>query len=215
MSCHDLSQEARRLRRANRRLRRAIRRLSEDEGDSAEFVLSNPSPAPKPWRGGEPENTRQTVLVAGMDCQPGQQDLFETDGTGLADVYQWEGLPPVKTVDQLPPGEWRILRSHRIITFAREIHHGELKKPAPAKNRHGTRWITIYFPSHVDRGPGLRSRQRRTAGHDPYFLRTPDNFSSSVFASSRCWKGARLRSALSSHCLASASCPRSFRTQAQ
>jgi hypothetical protein len=80
MSYHDLSQEARRLRRANRRLRRAIRRLSEEEGHSAEFVLSNAPPMPKPWRGGEPENTRQTALVAGMDCVAGQQDLFETDG---------------------------------------------------------------------------------------------------------------------------------------
>ena len=54
-----------RLRRANRKLRRAIRRLSEEEGDSAEFVLSNAPPKPKPWRGGEPENTRQTVLCRG------------------------------------------------------------------------------------------------------------------------------------------------------
>ena len=79
MSYHDLSQEARRLSRANRKLRRAIRRLSE-EGDSGEFVLSNAPPKPKPWRGGEPENTRQAVLVAGMDCVAGQHDLFETDG---------------------------------------------------------------------------------------------------------------------------------------
>ena len=70
----------RRLRRANRKLRRAIRRLAKEEGDSAEFVLSNAPPKPKPWRGGEPENTRQTVLIAGMDCLAGQQDLFETDG---------------------------------------------------------------------------------------------------------------------------------------
>jgi len=80
VSYHDLLQEAHRLRRANRKLRRAIRRLSTDEGDSAEFVLSNAPPKPKPWRGGEPENTRQTVLLGGMDCQPGQQDLFQTDG---------------------------------------------------------------------------------------------------------------------------------------
>ena len=37
-------------------------------------------PSPKPWRGSEPENTRQTVLLAGMDCQQGQMDLFQTDG---------------------------------------------------------------------------------------------------------------------------------------
>ncbi len=54
--------------------------MSEDENDSPEFVLNNAPPKPKPWRGGEPENTRQTVLVAGMDCVAGQQDLFATDG---------------------------------------------------------------------------------------------------------------------------------------
>ena len=34
MSYHDLTQEARRLRRANRKLRRAIRRRANEEGDS-------------------------------------------------------------------------------------------------------------------------------------------------------------------------------------
>ena len=80
MSYHDLSQEARRLRRANRKLRRAIRRRAREEGDADGFVLSNAPPTPKPWRGGEPENTWQTALLCGMDCQPGQQDLFQTDG---------------------------------------------------------------------------------------------------------------------------------------
>ena len=83
MSYHDLNQEARRLRRANRKLRRAIHRRAEEEGDSAEFVLSNPPPTPKPWRGDEPENTRQTVLIAGIGCLAGQQDLFETDGEAV------------------------------------------------------------------------------------------------------------------------------------
>jgi hypothetical protein len=80
MSYHDLTQEAHRLRRANRRLRRAILLRSVEESDSGEFVLSNPAPRPKPWRGSEPENTRPMVLPSGMDCQPGQMDLFETDG---------------------------------------------------------------------------------------------------------------------------------------
>ena len=80
LSYHDLSQEARRLRRANRKLRRAIRRLSQEDGDTAEFVLSNAPPTPKPWRGSESENTRQTVLLGGMNCLPGQPDLFEADG---------------------------------------------------------------------------------------------------------------------------------------
>jgi hypothetical protein len=80
MSYHDLTEEAHRLRRANRKLRQAIRRRAEEEGDCAEFVLGNTAPKPKPWRGSEPENTRQTLLIAGIGCLAGQQDLFETDG---------------------------------------------------------------------------------------------------------------------------------------
>jgi hypothetical protein len=49
-------------------------------GNSDGFALGDVSPEPKPWHGGEPENTRQTVLLTGMDCQPGQLDLFETGG---------------------------------------------------------------------------------------------------------------------------------------
>ena len=84
MSYHDLTQEARRLRRANRKLRKAIHRLATEQhdGDGGEFALSNPAPAPRPWRGDEPENTRQTVLLCGTDCRPGQLDLFQTDGEG-------------------------------------------------------------------------------------------------------------------------------------
>jgi hypothetical protein len=77
---HDLEKENRRLRRSNQRLRKAIRRLSTEQGEDEEFALSNPAARPVPWRGGEPENTRQAVLLCGMDCQPGQQDLFQTDG---------------------------------------------------------------------------------------------------------------------------------------
>jgi hypothetical protein len=49
-------------------------------GNYDAFALSNAPPEPKPWHGDEPANTRQKVLLAGMDCQPGQLDLFETDG---------------------------------------------------------------------------------------------------------------------------------------
>ena len=80
LSYHDLVKETRRLKRANRKLKKAIRRLVADEGDGTEFALHN-SPATKTsWRGSVPENTRQTLLIAGMDCLAGQQDLFETDG---------------------------------------------------------------------------------------------------------------------------------------
>ncbi len=49
-------------------------------GNSDAFVLRNVPPEPKPWHGDEPENTRQKVLLTGMDCRPGQLDLFKTDG---------------------------------------------------------------------------------------------------------------------------------------
>ena len=41
MSYHDLTQEARRLRRVNRKLRNEIRRRADEEGDSDKFVLEN------------------------------------------------------------------------------------------------------------------------------------------------------------------------------
>jgi hypothetical protein len=44
------------------------------------YALTNPAPRLPAWRGRQPENIRQTVLLCGMDCLPGQQDLFETDG---------------------------------------------------------------------------------------------------------------------------------------
>jgi hypothetical protein len=44
------------------------------------FTLANPAPPPPARRGPEPERTRQTVLFAGLDCLPGQQNLFATDG---------------------------------------------------------------------------------------------------------------------------------------
>ena len=46
----------------------------------SDFQLTNTPPNRKPWRGEEPENTRQTLLLSGLDCLPGQQDLFVTDG---------------------------------------------------------------------------------------------------------------------------------------
>jgi hypothetical protein len=44
------------------------------------FTLTNPAPRPPRWRGRESENTRQQTLLEGMDCLPGQRDLFENDG---------------------------------------------------------------------------------------------------------------------------------------
>jgi hypothetical protein len=84
LSYHDLMQENRRLRRANRRLARTVRALAGGNADDADFALRNPPVTKKPWRGRESETVRQTVLLSGMDCCRGQQNLFETDGGALA-----------------------------------------------------------------------------------------------------------------------------------
>jgi hypothetical protein len=52
--------------------------LEEQEAE-AHWQLEQTRSNPKPWRGGKPENTRQTLLLSGLDCLPGQQDLFATD----------------------------------------------------------------------------------------------------------------------------------------
>jgi hypothetical protein len=50
------------------------------ESMEEDYTLTNPAPRPAVWRGRQPENTRQTVLLTGMDCLPGQRELFEIDG---------------------------------------------------------------------------------------------------------------------------------------
>ena len=50
-----------------------------DNGDES-FALAKPVSRPLKWRGREPENTRHQTLLDGMDCLPGQLDLFEADG---------------------------------------------------------------------------------------------------------------------------------------
>jgi hypothetical protein len=81
LSYHDLMQETRRLKRANRRLAKTVRALAQGgDADDADFTLRNPQSSKKPWRGPEPQTVRQTLLIAGMGCLAGQQDLFETEG---------------------------------------------------------------------------------------------------------------------------------------
>ena len=48
--------------------------------DDDSFALTNDMAKPSPVSDVPPEPTRQTVLFAGLDCLPGQQDLFPTDG---------------------------------------------------------------------------------------------------------------------------------------
>lgn len=44
------------------------------------FRLTNDPPKQKPWVPPAPEESTQRVLFSGMDCLPGQLDLFQTDG---------------------------------------------------------------------------------------------------------------------------------------
>ena len=44
------------------------------------FTLENDTPAPKRYEPVETAARRQGMLFAGLDCLPGQLDLFETDG---------------------------------------------------------------------------------------------------------------------------------------
>ena len=60
--------------------RGVIGRSPEEQEAEARWQLEQTRTKPKPWRGREPENTRQTMLLSGMGCLPGQQDLFQTDG---------------------------------------------------------------------------------------------------------------------------------------
>lgn len=52
----------------------------EDEADEERFALHNDKARPAPWKPEPPERKRQRVLLAGLDCLPGQRDLFGTDG---------------------------------------------------------------------------------------------------------------------------------------
>ena len=50
-----------------------------------EFTLSNPKPRQPPPKF-ETTPCRQNVLFSGMDCLPGQMDLFATDGGEAYDL---------------------------------------------------------------------------------------------------------------------------------
>jgi hypothetical protein len=58
-----------------------------DNAEFQEFIRTAAEPQEKAdavrrkrWKGREPEAKRQTLLLSGMDCLRGQQDLFEVDG---------------------------------------------------------------------------------------------------------------------------------------
>ena len=46
------------------------------------FTLTNDPPPHRPWRGEEPEKLKQKVLLEGLKCLPGQQDLFPEEEGG-------------------------------------------------------------------------------------------------------------------------------------
>lgn len=44
------------------------------------FELRNDPPRPTPWKPRVGPKDRQRMLLSGLDCLPGQLDLFEVDG---------------------------------------------------------------------------------------------------------------------------------------
>ena len=66
---------------------------------SNQFALNNEPPRSTPPRFESNSKTRQRVLFAGMNCLPGQLDLFPTDGDERA---QGESVEDTVT-DQTPP----------------------------------------------------------------------------------------------------------------
>lgn len=46
--------------------------------ESPRFHLINPSPKPAPYQAKPAAQCRQKVLLTGMDCLPGQKNLFNT-----------------------------------------------------------------------------------------------------------------------------------------
>ena len=61
------------------RRRGADDRFSQEQGPAAPFMLANDPPR-KPALRFENNHGRQMMLLAGLDCLPGQGDLFATDG---------------------------------------------------------------------------------------------------------------------------------------
>ena len=63
-----------------------------------DFTLSNKPAHPTPARFESNGKTRQKVLFCGLDCLPGQLDLFPTDGCERADDA-YGAASPVETQD--------------------------------------------------------------------------------------------------------------------
>jgi len=63
-----------------------------------EFTLSNEPAHPTPTRFESNGKTRQKVLLCGLNCLPGQLDLFPTDGCERAEDEQSD-VRPVQAQD--------------------------------------------------------------------------------------------------------------------
>lgn len=70
-------------------------RLKPIDDSDDEFRLANHKPRSKTDRFDRLPPAQQGVLFAGMDCMPGQLDLFETDGPPVYDPQ-----PPPQEIDQ-------------------------------------------------------------------------------------------------------------------
>ena len=70
------------------------------------FRLVNPPAKLKPWKPAA-EAMRQKTLLAGLDCKPGQLDLFATDGEENAQAKRYDALALLFYQAEQPEGERR------------------------------------------------------------------------------------------------------------
>jgi len=63
------------------RSQRAASEAASVRYHAEQFALTNPPPKPEKWQGDVSPKCRQRVLLSGMSCLEGQQDLFQVDGS--------------------------------------------------------------------------------------------------------------------------------------
>jgi hypothetical protein len=138
--------------------------------DDQSFSLVNDTPRPRPLFAAPATKAAQRVLFAGLDCLPGQLDLFQTDGEAPADdqpAHAHEGgreTPPA--VDELPDLDnvhalvWASpamrIGEHdwRIIVYAHDRYHRctqyEFRGPKSPRDRHGRWTVDERWPTYND-----------------------------------------------------------------
>ncbi|HWB14475.1 MAG TPA: hypothetical protein VG826_34940 [Pirellulales bacterium] len=60
----------------------AVEPGDDDALDEPPFALANDKPRLAPWKPEPPERKQQRMLLVGLDCLPGQGDLFAVGGEG-------------------------------------------------------------------------------------------------------------------------------------